>query len=179
MLSIKDYNVGMNILVNDKMQKNYSYILSKPMGIDADDFNNFGFSPELTPLEMLKMGVFEGKYINDCINEFPKEWFEESKDKRSEKSNENLNYFKIKSRQSLYVWKNKGWIIGDDPRGWFQWYCRYWLGRRTDYDEKQIKRWKSYVRHKGQILKNCKSGDLSCRPKQRQSLLQWAYDPFI
>jgi hypothetical protein len=130
---------------------------------------------------MLKMGVFEGHYLNDCTSEFPKEWFEGAIDNLSpEAPNTNNNYFKIKSRQSLQIWKEKGWIIDPDPRGWFQWYCRYYLGRRIpEVDEIQIKRWKSFKRHEAQVHKNCKAHDCDCRPKQRQALLQWAYDPLI
>jgi len=128
---------------------------------------------------MLNYGIFEGKYLNDCQNEFPEEWFLTSQHKRSVKSNSKINYFKIKSRLSLSHWQEKKWILGDDPRGWFQWYCRYYLGRRTNYDVKQIIRWKSFKRHVGQIKSNCQKGDFSCRPKQRQALLQWAYNPFI
>ncbi len=163
------------IIVNDKMQKNYSYELSEPMG------KNFApnFKPELTPKEMLKLGIFEGKYLTDCKNEFPSDWFKNAK-LSPLKPNPELNYFKIKSRQPLSIWRQKGWIIEPDPRGWFQWYCRYYMGRRIDtVDKKQISRWNSFKRHKKQIEKNCDSLDMTCRPKQRQALLQWAYNPLI
>ncbi len=161
------------ILVNDKFQRDYSYELSAPMGAMAADF-----APELTPKEMLRLGVFEGKYINDCQTEFPKDWFVEAK--LSDQPNEAINAFGVKSRQSLEVWQDKGWIIEPDPRGWFQWYCRYYMGRRLPgVDDKQIKRWRGFARHKAQVLKNCAPMDLGCRPRQRQGLLQWAYDPFF
>jgi hypothetical protein len=179
-MNIKSYKPGKKIIVNDLMQKNYSYILTKNYG-DLSDYPEF--KPELSPSEMLNMGIFEGKYLNDCVSEFPKEWFSKafklgklSKDK----SDPMINFFKIKSRQPLSVWKQKGWIYGNDVRGWFQWYCRFYIGRRDpNVDPLQIKRWKSFKRHKGQILKNCKPKDLSCRPKQRQALLQWAYNPIF
>ena len=165
----------MKVIVFDKMQQGYTYLLQEEMG------KNFAcdFKPELTPKEMLEMGVFEGKYLNDCQNEFPKTWFEKAK-LSPQKADIACNCFKVKSRQSLSVWKQKGWIIEPDPRGWFQWYCRYYMGRRLPLvDEIQIKRWKSFIRHKAQIEKNCPPFDISCRKKQRQALLQWAYNPFL
>ncbi len=163
------------IHVNDKMQQNYMYELVAPMGkrFAAD------FKPELTPPEMLMLGVFEGKYLNDCKKEFPKDWFMDAR-LSPKYPDELLNYFGVKSRQSLEVWQSKGWIIEPDPRGWFQWYCRYYMGRRIpDVDTIQIKRWKAFSRHRAQVLKHCKENDLTCRPKQRQALLQWAYNPFF
>ncbi len=168
------HEIGQWVQVNDSMQKNYAYQIVAPLGEDFDE----GFYPDLSPKDMLEMGVFEGKYLNDCQNEFPSDWF--IKIKSSHRPNPSLNYFKIKSRQSLKIWQMKGWIIGDDPRGWFQWYCRYYQGRRMEsIDMIQIKRWKAFSRHAGQIRKNCNPNDVLCRPKQRQALLQWAYDPFI
>lgn len=168
------HKTGDKITVNDLMQQGYEYVLSEPMG---ENFS-LDFKPYFTPKEMLEYGVFEGKYCNDCKDEFPADWFENAK--TSDKANPELNYFGIKSRQSLQIWQEKEWIIGPDPRGWFQWYCRYYMGRRIeDVDQAQIKRWKSFARHAGQIKANCDPGDILCRPKQRQALLQWAYDPFI
>ncbi|MFT6452836.1 MAG: hypothetical protein ACJA06_002342 [Halocynthiibacter sp.] len=177
-----DYEIGPvpsrrsrgEVLVNDKMQSGYRYELSAPIGQDfAPDF-----TPFYTPKEMLEMGVFEGRYLNDCRDEFPSEWFENAK--LSDKADPELNYFGIKSRQPLQVWRDKGWIYGPDPRGWFQWYCRYTLGRRLpEIDAIQIKRWRGFARHAGQIRANCYPGDIFCRPRQRQALLQWAYDPLI
>lgn len=159
------------IVVNDKMQKNYVYFLTEPEG------KNFqvDFKPELTPKEMLEFGVFGGKYLTDCKNEFPKEWFEKAK-LSSEKHDPKLNYFEVNASQPLKIWEDKGWIHKDDPRGWFQWYCRYFMGRRHEDDARQIKRWKAIKRHLIQIKNNCIPGDLSCRKKQRQVLLHWAYD---
>ncbi len=165
----------MFITVNDKMQKGYTYELSEPEG------ENFAadFKPELSPKEMLEMGVFEGKYLTDCQSEFPKEWFKKAK-LSPQKPDILCNFFRIKSRLSLADWQKRGWIIEPDVRGWFQWYCRYYLGRRIyGVDEWQIKRWRAFYRHKAQILHNCMAGDISCRPRQRQALLQWAYNPLF
>lgn len=154
------------------MQKGYSYILSEPMGRNFDP----EFKPDLTPKEMLELGVFGGKYMTDCKDEFPKDWFNNAK-LCPEKHDSNLNYFKVNASQPLFVWRKNGWIYEEDPRGWFQWYCRYYMGRRIPKeDARQIKRWKAINRHIAQIKRNCRSKDLSCRPKQRQAVLHWAYD---
>jgi len=166
------------IRVKDRMQTNYSYELKEPVGKNFDK----EFKPDLTPKEMLEKGVFGGLYLADCQDEFPKEWFKGVKmvykDVSSEKNHDpQLNFFKINASQPLSVWREKGWLYKDDPRGWFQWYCRYYMGRRIpEEDKRQIKRWKAIRRHVSQLRKNCKPKDLSCRSKQRQSLLHWAYD---
>jgi hypothetical protein len=160
------------VIVNDLMQKNYTYYLTAPAG------KNFhpDFKPELTPLEMLKLGVFGGKYMTDCTDEFPEDWFKKAR-LCHERHDLELNYFRENASQPLSVWREKGWIYHEDPRGWFQWYCRYYMGRRlTQEDDRQIKRWKAIRRHIGQIKKNCMAGDFSCRPRQRQALFHWAYD---
>ena len=165
---------GEMIEVNDSMQSGYRYELACPVGKQFDA----GFRPYYSPAEMLRMGVFEGKYCNDCRNEFPAEWFRDAKLSRT--PDPALNYFGIKSRQPLSEWRKKGWIYGPDPRGWFQWYCRYYFGRRLPaIDHIQIKRWKAFARHAGQIRANCDPGNIFCRRRQRQALLQWSYDPLI
>jgi hypothetical protein len=160
------------VVVNDRMQKNYFYYLTEPEGKNFDA----EFQPELTPQEMLELGVFGGKYMTDCQNEFPQKWFKKAKlsPKRRDAS---LNFFKIDASMPLKHWIKKGWIYKEDPRGWFQWYCRYYYGRRIpEEDLRQIKRWKAIKRHVGAIKKNCSKGNFKCRPKQRQALLHWAYD---
>lgn len=160
------------VLVNDKMQTNYRYSLSQPIGKNFDP----KFKPELSPKQMLELGVFGGKYMTDCIKEFPKTWFIKAK-LCPIKHDPSLNFFKINASQPLSVWRKKGWIYKDDPRGWFQWYCRYYMGRRIpEEDERQIKRWAAIKRHIVQIIKNCKKKYLNCRRKQRQAILHWAYD---
>jgi hypothetical protein len=160
------------VLVNDLMQNNYSYELVEPIGANFDP----AFKPELTPKEMLELGVFGGKYMTDCKNEFPKDWFKKAK-LCHEFHDPKLNYFGVNASQPLSVWRKKGWIYHEDPRGWFQWYCRYYLGRRMPpEDERQIKRWKAIKRHIAQVQRNCGENDLTCRIKQRQAILHWAYD---
>ena len=159
------------IFVKDKMQR-FAYECMEPVGKHFDP----EFKPELTPKEMLRLGVFGGKYMTDCEKEFPSDWYKDAK-LDSEKHNPEINFFKVNASQPLSVWRKNGWIYKDDPRGWFQWYCRYYMGRRIpEEDKRQIKRWKMMMRHVAQIKKNCKVEDLDCHKKQRQALLHWAYD---
>lgn len=166
--------IGDIIEVSDNMQTDYSYALAEPVG---EAFSE-AFHPFYSPRQMLEMGIFEGKYCNDCIHELPREWFRNAR--ISEVPDPALNYFGIKSRQPLSVWRQKGWVYEPDPRGWFQWYCRYYLGRRLpELDHIQIKRWKAFTRHAGQIRANCEPGDIFCRRRQRQALLQWSHNSLI
>ena len=164
-------NTPQKVVVNDLMQKNYRYELSEPMGENFDT----RFKPELTPAQMLKMGVFGGRYMTDCLEEYPDDWFSSAK-LSSQVRKPVLNFFNVDASKPLSYWEEKGWIHDDDPRGWFQWYCRYFMGRRHADDERQIKRWRNMTRHISQLKKNCIRGDLLCRPRQRQALLHWAYD---
>jgi len=159
------------VVEKDLMQIGYVYFLTEQV---AKNFHS-EFRPQLSPKEMLKLGVFGGKYMSDCTEEFPVDWFEKAR-LCSEIHDSKLNYFGVNASQTLAEWRRKGWIYKEDPRGWFQWYCRYYMGRRCPDDERQIKRWKSMTRHIGQITKNCRYLDLDCRPRQRQALLHWAYD---
>ena len=136
------------------------------------------FKPELSPKKMLELGVFGGAYFGLNIKEYPKSWFINAK--ISKNFDVSLNRFKAKSGLSKKEWQEKGWIFKQDPLGWFQWYCRFSNGRRIPHiDEIQIKRWKNFNRHVAAIKKNCELIDLNCRKKQRQAILQWAYNPFI
>ena len=159
------------VIERDLMQMGYVYFLTEQAG------KNFHseFRPQLSPKQMLELGVFGGKYMSDCTSEFPVDWFEKAR-LCSEIHDPELNLFGVNASQTLAEWRRKGWIYKEDPRGWFQWYCRYYMGRRCPDDERQIKRWKSMSRHIGQIKKNCLPLDLDCRPRQRQALLHWAYD---
>jgi len=129
------------VVINDIMQKNYRYQLVEPIG------RNFApdFTPELTPKQILAMGVFGGKYMTDCKKEFPADWFKKAK-LCSEQHDPKLNYFGVNASKPLSYWRKKGWIYPDDPRGWFQWYCRYYMGRRLPReDQRQIRRWKAVI----------------------------------
>jgi hypothetical protein len=166
---------GRFVTVNDRMQRGYRYELVTPVGGDFDP----AFRPELTPAEMLRLGVFCGRYMTDCRDEFPAEWFCGAK-LATGRRDCSLNYFGVDASQPLSVWRAKGWIYPDDSRGWFQWYCRYFIGRRLPgEDARQIKRWRAMRRHVRQIERNCERGDPMCRPRQRQALLHWAYDSRI
>ena len=160
------------VVVSDLMQKTYRYELTAPVGREFDP----EFRPDLTPRQMLELGVFGGKYMTDCRDEFPADWFTHAK-LSHDRHDPSLNFFKVNASLPLWAWRHKGWIYKEDPRGWFQWYCRYYMGRRIPgEDQRQIKRWKAIHRHVSAITKNCKLGDLACRPKQRQAVLHWAYD---
>ena len=159
------------ITVNDKMQKGYRYALTARPGRDFDP----EFKPQLTPAQMLALGVFGGKYMTDCRKEFPASWFKRAK--LSPRGRDPaLNFFGVDASQPLSEWRRKGWLHRNDPRGWFQWYCRYYMGRRMDDDARQIGRWKAIRRHIRQLQKHCEPGDLLCRRRQRQALLHWACD---
>lgn len=160
------------VVANDSMQQDYRYLLIAPEGRDF----HTEFRPDLTPAQMLGLGVFGGKYMTDCRAEFPEAWFEAAKLAPGGRD-PSLNWFSINASQPLSVWRAKGWIHPDDPRGWFQWYCRYYRGRRIPReDERQISRWKAMKRHVAQIRSHCDPGNSRCRPRQRQALLHWAYD---
>ncbi len=162
------------VSVNDKMQRNYRYTLTEPTGKNFDP----DFKPELTPKQMLTLGVFGGRYMRDCTKEFPGDWFTQAKllPNHTPGHDKHLNFFNIDASQSLAEWQRKDWIHPQDPRGWFQWYCRYYMGRRNEDDNRQIRRWKAMTRHATQIRNNCPAGELTCRPRQRQAVLHWAYD---
>lgn len=155
---------------DDNLQT-YRYSCVAPVG------KNFAeqFTPDLTPAQMLELGVFGGHYFEGYHHEYPAEWFTNAK--ISHTHNPQMNFFEIDASQSREEWIQKGWMSDDDPRGWFQWYCRYYLGRRLGAeDDRQIGRWKAIARHVGQIRANCSPGDITCRRRQRQALLHWAYD---
>jgi hypothetical protein len=187
---LSSFKKGDTIKVWNRMEEG-SYVLSESPGQGFAE----GFKPYLTPGEILSLGAFGGRYLNDCLLEFPAEWFWNAGllGKLCPGGQDiSVNYFKIDSRLPLPEWKKAGWVPGGkkltgkrailsskenkDIRGWFQWYCRYWMGRRIpELDEVQIQRWKNFVRHYGAVQKACVKGDLECRPRQRQALLHWAW----
>ena len=165
------------ITYSDNFQKKYHYTLTEPEGKNFDPL----FRPDLTPHEMLKIGIFGGAYFigvdNGIPKDLPREWFKGVELSPDNTKHKQYNYFKVDASQSLKVWQEKGWIHKDDPHGWFQWYCRYYLGRRIPKEDKrQIARWWAMRRHITQIKKSCEAGDTTCRPRQRQAVLHWAYD---
>lgn len=157
--------------MHDSLQ-DYSYELTAPTG----EHFAANFTPDLTPQHMLTLGVFGGHYFeNEQGDEFPRQWFADARLSRIH--NAGYNFFEVDASQSREEWEQKGWIYPDDPRGWFQWYCRYYLGRRLpEEDARQIARWVAIRRHAAQVQKFCAPGDLTCRRRQRQALLHWAYD---
>ena len=167
---------GALILVNDLMQQGYRYRRTAPWGGDFAP----GFRPQLSPREMLALGIFGGRYMRDCRAEFPPSWFAGAR-LAAGPAEPALNHFGVLAGQPLSAWRAKGWIHPEDPRGWFQWYCRYYSGRRLSdgEDERQIGRWRAFARHAAQVRRHCEPADPFCRPRQRQALLQWAYDSRI
>jgi hypothetical protein len=159
------------VVVHDAMQQGYVYDRIEPAG------RNFAklFQPDLTPKEMLRLGVFGGRYMTDCTDEFPASWFRGARLSPGRRDPD-LNCFGVNASESLTVWRRNGWIHPQDPRGWFQWYCRYYTGRRSRDDQRQIRRWRAIRRHIEAIRRHCEPGDLSCRRRQRQAVLHWAYD---
>ena len=159
------------VVVNDRMQRGYIYYRTEPVG------KNFApeFQPELTPKQMLQLGVFGGRYMTDCRAEFPSTWCTSAR-LCATRHDPKLNYFRVNASQSLATWRRNGWIRPQDPRGWFQWYCRYYMGRRSGDDARQIRRWRAIARHVTQSRANGEPRDLDCRRRQRQAVLHWAYD---
>ena len=162
---------AVRVVVDDLLQRGYVYYRTAPVGGSFDP----GFLPELSPSEMLAQGVFGGKYMTDCREEFPPEWFATARLSPT-RSDPAVNFFGVHASKSLAYWRARGWIYPEDPRGWFQWYCRYYMGRRCPDDARQIRRWKAMSRHVAQLRRNCLPGDVGCRVRQRQALLHWAYD---
>ena len=159
------------------------------------------FKPNLSPHQILKMGAFGGTYFRpiyssvtkkhykseDVIEEYPKSWFKGIDIKKmviSPKYDKKVNKYGVKCGSELEDWEKSGWMHKQDPYGWFQWYCRFYMGRRTDDDERQIKRWLALAGPKGRFKnrlvnmikkKDAKYDDESISPVIRQTLLHWGY----
>lgn len=155
------------------------------------------FKPNLTPKDMFQAGIFGGTYYrpihssitgkkyNKAWEEFPSDWFsglDVGKHVSSELCDKKINKYKETSGTSLEYWENRGWINKQDPYGWVQWYCRFYLGRRTNDDTRQIDRWlKIADEGSGRWRKNLenkrmKTGNANISPIINQLLLQWAFE---
>ena len=157
------------------------------------NFNGITFSPNKTPAEVIKEAAFDGTYFSDIYSGVNGKWYRNSwkefdflknVDARYYSSNcydVKVNKYGVKCGTSLRFWENKGWINEQDPYEWFQWYCRYYLGRRSGDDERQIKRWMGIVnRFKGILVKMIKNkgvrfDDDFVSLKIRQVSLHWGY----
>ena len=177
----KKFKIGNTIKGENRMGK-YEYVISALPAKTAYELETTYllkngspriFAPHLHPKEMLEYGVFEGKIINDCMDEFPREWFESAirqKKLSPQYADDSCNFYKVKSRSSLREWNLKKWTIDQDNRGWFQWYCRYTLGRRDHrIDTIQMKRWSAIARWKAYAQKYPKN------KAYKQTLLQWSW----
>ena len=129
------------------------------------------FTPLLNPYEAMELGIFDGSYYGEGTEVTTRDFANPPVITKT-------NLFAPNASSPLEEWQERGWIKEHDPMGWFQWYVRYYHGRRIeDYDDWQMGRWKSFVaRHSAQVRKNG-NGDLTKRLKQRQALLHWCADP--
>jgi hypothetical protein len=159
------------------------------------------FKPNLSPKQVLQAGAFGGTYFRDIssavtgmhykgkevIKEFPEDWFQglqvdmlvTSQDYRK-----SVNKYGVSCGGSLGMWETSGWISAVDPYGWFHWYCRFFLGRRSSDDERQVDRWLKGQGPKGRwrlqlmnkILKDRAAfDDAKVSPVIRQVLVHWGY----
>lgn len=138
------------------------------------------FGPSYTPSEMLDKGIMMDSYYF-AASKVPAKYKRHPKAlKRGDKKDPKKNHFGVSSREKLWQWKKRNKIF-TDKCGWIEWYFLYHSGRRLgDEDQKQIKRWRSFVaRHQGQITKSGQIKDLTKRTKQRQGLLQWGWDSTV
>jgi hypothetical protein len=167
------------IEVNDSYQRGYQYELTEDLGV----WDRSKFNPFFTPIQMLQHGVFEGRYLNECVEEFGPEWFHKARIAHDKVPNPaKYNLLGVKSRRPLHEWNAAGWCHPQDPRGWFQWYNRFYRGRRSDDDKRQISRHNGFWRHgngcKNAAIRKDSCGDPKFRPVQRQACLQWGISPF-
>ena len=158
------------------------------------------FKPNLTPREIFKLGSFGGTYWRPIKSKFyikklkrqhkkyPEKWWKDIPENYLSSDwkdyDINKNKYKIKVGTTLEFWEQKNWIKKSHPYGWVQWYCDFYNGRRSEYDEWQIKRWKGIAGEKGRfrgflitliVKKDGKYNDFSISPKIRQTLQHWGY----
>ena len=148
------------------------------------------FYPMLTPREMVEAGAFGGCYFGLVIEEYTDYNYQELFDYHfkgldtslylGETYKPKLNKHKIRSGMSYEYWKEMKWMHEDDPYGWFEWYCKYSMGRRHPDDDRQIRRWQDFCGHNGRWrkriygrIKETNNRDVS--PRIQQSLLHWGY----
>jgi len=158
------------------------------------------FKPNLTPKEIFELGSFGGTYWRPIKSKFfkntlrnrhkryPRYWWNKLPDdwlftpyKEYDKS---INKYGVKVGTTLKFWESKGWINKSHPYGWVDWYCDFYEGKRSEDDERQIKRWRGVAGTNGRFMKhlvtlilkkNKKWNDISVSPKIRQTLQHWGY----
>lgn len=151
------------------------------------------FHPNLAPRDCIRAGMLSGTYFSRTdlisVGEFPVDWFEglDPDTYSGDRERNEVNMYGVHAGTSQADWERAGWMHSDDPRGWFQWYCRYWRGRRHEDDERQIDRWARFAsvergRWTRTLYGKIRSAgvpvdDGSISPVIRQSLLHWAYLP--
>jgi hypothetical protein len=169
--------VTKTIIASNFYQRSYSYDLTEEEGVFCRD----RFNPFYTPREMLLRGIMGGSYFYSSFTEYPESWFKDIP--LSPHYDEKLNRFKVKSGLSIQSWREAGWIHEEDPRGWIEWYFRYYAGRRSEDDNRQIGRWRAMARHRGRLLSQIRQGSESYLNDDfgavtRQVLLHWSWNPF-
>lgn len=146
------------------------------------------FKPNVTPREMLKQGIFGHSYFGVEILQgdmYYDELFQSFGDidtslYLSSKYHAKGNKFKIKSGKDYQFWKDNNWMHEDDPYGWFEWYCKYYIGRRHSDDQRQIQRWLDFCGPNGRWRQRIygmidATGNWDVSPRIQQSLLHWGY----
>ena len=144
----------------------------------------------LTPREMLELGVFGGTYFNnpDWLSEISPEVFQDLDPNLyslpDSKYSRKQNLFKTRAGQTQQQWEENGWIHPQDPRGWFHWYCRFWSGRRSSDDARQISRWRAIFRHQNSLRSRMHALDLELSDiwtilprysRSCQTMLHWGW----
>ena len=151
--------------------------------------SKFEFYPMLTPKEMLQEGVFGGAYfgVEDLQGDYDyQSLFKETLDGvpphlyLGDKYRPKMNKFKIRSGMNYDYWVEMKWMQKDDPYGWFEWYIKYYNGRRHSDDDRQIRRWQDFCGRNGRWRKAIykrihESKDWQVSPRIQQSLLHWGY----